>query len=145
MDQPQPTPPVAEQPHFAPADETGVAAPHPAGKRSALGVWVWIVNGILYSLPLLAFILIFIFFLLLAVGRSGAELLLFFFVMGVGIYWLMALMAVVGAPVLILNLVYLVRVRPSGAKRIWLIISTALVVIGYFVGAVVGVGVGKYI
>lgn len=89
-------------------------------KRSKLAVWTLIVNIANYGLPLLVAALYFIGLLTGAIDLNdmGVGILL-----TLGIFVFLGFMSFVGVATLVLDIVYLVKGKPQGKAKVWVIIS----------------------
>jgi|GEM_PF-3849598 len=107
-------------------------------KRNTLAVWTLIVNIANYGLPLLAAIL---YFSGIATGAIDLN------DMGVGILLTLAIFAFLGfmsfvsVATLVLDILYLVKGKPKGKARVWVIISLAI----YGLVTLAGVGLSVYL
>ena len=98
------------------------AAPAPVApkKRSLLGLWALILNLAYYGLPLL---LVGVYLLAYATGGIDTN------DMGQGILIFLAVLAflgfvsMVGVAMIVLDILYLVKAKPKGKARVWVIIS----------------------
>lgn len=111
-------------------------APVAPKKRSMLGLWALILNLAYYGLPIL---LIGIYLLAYATGGidtndMGQGILLFLAVLA-----FLGFISLVGVAMLILDILYLVKAKPKGKAKVWVIIS--LVVYGLTWVATIGFNV----
>jgi hypothetical protein len=130
---------------FTPQGTDGLQTPVPMApepmmskKRSKLATWTLIVNVVNYGLPLLAAGIYF------AGIASGAIDL---YDMGVGILLALVIMAFMGfmslvsVATLVLDIVYLVKGKPQGKARVWVIISLTV----YGLLSLVGLALSIYL
>jgi hypothetical protein len=113
--------------------QTSVAPAEPMmpKKRSKLATWTLIVNVVNYGLPLLAAGIYF-------AGITSGVIDLYD--MGVGILLtlvimaFMGLMSLVSVATLVLDIVYLVKGKPQGKAKVWVIISLTVYILLSLVG-----------
>ena len=111
------TPQIATNP---PAFAAPTQAPVAPKKRSLLGLWALILNLAYYGLPLL---LVGVYLLAYATGGIDTN------DMGQGILIFLAVLAflgfvsLVGVAMIVLDILYLVKAKPKGKARVWVIIS----------------------
>lgn len=115
-----------------------VSEPVMSHKPSKLAMWTLIVNIINYGLPVLVAVLYFagIFTGVIDLSDMGVGILL-----TLGTFAFLGLMSFVNVATLVLDIVYLVKGKPKGKAKVWVIIS--LVVYGLL--SLVGLGVSIYL
>ena len=117
---PQDSPVAPQASTNPPVFVAAVQAPLAPKKRSLLGLWALILNLAYYGLPLL---LIGIYLLSYATGGIDTN------DMGQGILMFLAVLAflgfisLVGVAMLVLDILYLVKAKPKGKAKVWVIIS----------------------
>ena len=128
--EPTSTPPAfaAVQPAAFPAATAPVVPAAPIVKsHKTLAMWTLITNLIYYCLPILVvLILVGIYIATATSGSGGADFFSMLIVYVVLIFGIGAIALLSGLAALILDIVYLVKAKPVGAKKVLTIVSLSL-------------------